>query len=61
MKQRRKKMWYVIKATFFSFMAVMFMLLGAFNILPDVVAIICGVGMFVCVGLTVAQLFCEDL
>ena len=54
-------MWYVIKATFFSFMAVMFMLLGAFNILPDVVAIISSVGMFVCVGLTVAQLFCEDL
>jgi hypothetical protein len=61
MKQRRKKMWYVFKATFFSFMAVMFMLLGAFNILPDVVAIISSVGMFACMGLTVAQLFCEDL
>ncbi len=54
-------MWLVFKAVFFSFMAVMFMLLGEFNILPDVVAIIYSVGMFMCVGLTVAQLFCEDL
>ena len=54
-------MWFVFKAVFFSFMAVMFMLLGAFNILPDVVAIISSVGMFMCIGLTVAQLFCEDL
>jgi len=54
-------MWFVFKAVFFSFMAVMFMLLGAFNILPDTVAILSGVGMFMCVGLTVAQLFCEDL
>ena len=53
-------MWFVFKAVFFSFMAVMFMLLGAFKILPDVIAIISGVGMFMCVGLTVAQLFCED-
>jgi len=29
--------------------------------LPDVVAIISSVGMFMCMGLTVAQLFCEDL
>ena len=54
-------MWFVFKAVFFSFMAVMFMLLGAFNILPDVVAIISSVGMFMCVSLTVAQFFCEDL
>ena len=53
-------MWFVFKAVFFSFMAVMFMMLGAFNVLPDVVAIISGVGMFMCTGLTVAQLFCED-
>lgn len=54
-------MWYVFKAVFFTFMAMVFMLLGAFNILPDVIAIISGVGMFMCVGLTVAQLHCEDL
>jgi hypothetical protein len=54
-------MYYVFKAVFFSLMAIMFMLLGAFNILPDVVAIISSVGMFACMGLTVAQLFCEDL
>lgn len=53
-------MWFLFKAIFFTFMAMVFMLLGAFNILPDVVAILCGVGMFTCVGLTVAQLFCED-
>ena len=54
-------MWFVFKAVFFSFMAVVFMMLGAFNVLPDVVAIISGVGMFMCTGLTVAQLFCKDL
>ena len=54
-------MYYVFKAVFFSLMAIMFMLLGAFNYLPDTVAIISGVGMFACMGLTVAQLFCEDL
>ena len=54
-------MYYVFKAVFFSLMAIMFMLLGAFNYLPDTVAIISAVGMFTCMGLTVAQLFCEDL
>jgi hypothetical protein len=54
-------MWYVCKSVFFMLMCFGSILLGAAGVFPFEIAIICSVGMFVCFGLTVAQLFCEDL
>ena len=54
-------MWFVFKTLFFFFCMSATIIMGAFNILPNPVAIICAVGFFFCMGLSVAQLFCEDL
>ena len=36
-------------------------IVGAMGVVPHAIAIIFSVGMFACAGLTIAQLFCEDL
>ena len=54
-------MWFIFKMLFFFFCTVATIFLGALNILPNTVAVICAVGFFTCMGLSVAQLFCEDL
>ena len=54
-------MWFMIKFLFFMFMCFGGIIMGAMEVVPDAVAIIFSVGMFACAGLTIAQLFCEDL
>jgi hypothetical protein len=54
-------MWYVFKSVFFMLMCFAFILLGAFHYIPFYLSIICSVGCFACFGLTIAQMFCEDL
>lgn len=54
-------MWFLIKSTFFMLMCVAGIIVGALHIVPQPVAIIFSTGMFWCAGLSVAQLFCEDL
>ena len=36
-------------------------IVGVMGVVPDTVAIIFSVGMFACAGITIAQLFSEDL
>ena len=54
-------MWFVFKTVFFFLCVSATVFMGALNIIPQPVAIIGAVGFFFCMGLTVAQLFCEDL
>ena len=54
-------MWFVFKTLFFFFCMSATIIMGAFNILPNYVTLICATGFFFCMGLCVAQLFCEDL
>lgn len=54
-------MWFMIKFLFFMFMCFGGIIVGAMGFIPHTVAIIFSVGMFACAGITIAQLFCEDL
>ncbi len=54
-------MWFMIKFLFFMFMCFGGIIVGAMGVVPHAIAIIFSVGMFACAGLTIAQLFCEDL
>jgi hypothetical protein len=54
-------MWFMIKFLFFMFMCFGGIIVGAMGFIPHTVAIIFSVGMFACAGLTISQLFCEDL
>lgn len=54
-------MWYVIKILLLLGQTALFMVLGVMNSIPSTVAIICAAGTFACVGLSIAQMFTEDL
>lgn len=54
-------MWFMIKFLFFMFMCFGGIIVGAMEVVPHAIAIIFSVGMFACAGITIAQLFCEDL
>jgi len=54
-------MWFMIKFLFFMFMCFGGIIVGVMGVVPDTVAIIFSVGMFACAGITIAQLFSEDL
>ena len=51
----------MIKFLFFMLMCFGGIIVGAMGVVPHAIAIIFSVGMFACAGLTIAQLFCEDL
>lgn len=54
-------MWYVARTLLLLGQTALFMVLGAVNAVPFTVAIICAAGSFACVGLSIAQMFTEDL
>ena len=54
-------MWFIFKMLFFFLCTSVTIFLGALHMIPQPVAIIGVVGFFTCMGLSVAQLFCEDL
>lgn len=54
-------MWYIVKTLLLLGQTALFMVLGAVNAIPFTVALICAAGTFACVGLSIAQMFTEDL